>query len=88
MSYKKRLLDEFADLKVKIVKLDNYLHENKNKTKNEKETVNFELMKLQLAKMNEYLDILEKRILLEMEETTLIETVISVDKKRSIFPID
>ena len=79
MSYKKRLLIEFADLKAKTIRLDNYLYENNDKVKGEMEMQSFRLMELQLTKMNEYLDILEKRILLEMGETPVKETTIKVD---------
>lgn len=76
MSYKKRLLNEYADLKAKTIKLDNYLYENDNRTKTSKEISNFHLMRKQLETMNSYLAILEERLLLEMGEEP--EVVVSV----------
>lgn len=70
MEWKKRLLVEYADLKEKTNKLDDYLannfveeHDVKNPFYRE-----FNIMTEQLKAMTLYLECLEKRILLIMGE--------------------
>lgn len=61
MDYKERLLNELLELTIRIVKLDSFLSGNNI---NDKEKL--DLMGSQLNVMVAYREILEKRILLEM----------------------
>ena len=70
MDWKKRLLIEYSDLREKIEKLDNYLADNYDFKENVIKIDNkkHDILSRQLKVMNEYLDILEERILLEMKD--------------------
>jgi len=61
MEYKERLLNELLELTKKITKLDDYLNGNNTNDKEKQE-----LMINQLDIMFAYRDVLEKRVILEM----------------------
>lgn len=69
INFKQRLLVEYADLKEKIHKLDDYLADNYERTKSEKEIKVFKLLENQFKAMGEYLNCLEERILLLMGDS-------------------
>lgn len=70
MDYKERLLDEYTDLIIKKVKLVNIVEKGKeiaiNDDKNEISKIKFNLLDKQLCIINEYIDILKQRLLLEL----------------------
>ena len=67
-NYKDRLLDEFEQIIVKIVRLDMYIFELKNRDKTEQESSQFTIMNKQLEHMNAYADCLKQRISLIMND--------------------
>lgn len=64
MNYKKRMLKEYSDLNDKIKKLEGFLNNRKVELSDSKKV----LMLKQLDFMKSYLEVLEERILLEMDE--------------------
>lgn len=64
--YKYRLLFEFKDTIEKRVKLEKYLSETSNKTMNEKEKENRDLLNKQFQILNNYEEILFTRLRFEL----------------------
>lgn len=66
IEYKRRLLLEYRDVILKRERLDVYLINNRDKTGNENELKNRELMTKQLEVLNEYEELLFCRLVLEL----------------------